>query len=1748
MSRNIFMENKYIYSTKEVNTVEEYISAFKDGYLYISYPASIDKQLLNKLRELKDTSDELSYAYCVILSIVEEDKYISEEYYRYASKLVESTPYFGEYLLGDCYYYGFVVEKNEDKALEHYLIAAKYGNALAQNAAGFILKNNPKDDYSLQDAIGWFESAANQDLANAQCNLADCYYRGIGVKENDPQAFHWYLKAAKQGNDIAMNMTGVCYEFGYGVDEDPVEAFNWYQKGAENGNTNAKNNLGRCYKRGYGTEENIELAIHWYEESAEEGNTYAMDNLGDCYRLGIGVNKDPDKAFYWYKKAAEEGNEISQDELGYCYEVGIGTEINLELAFYWYHKSAEQEYPRGQRHLGVCYENGIYVEEDMSQAFVYYLKAAEQGDEIAMDYVGECYRRGDGVEANPELAFEWYKKSAEAEYDEGLNDLAYCYEKGIGVDKKPELAYECYKKSAELGNTDGENSLGRCFEYGIGVELNPKKAFHWYRVAAEKNNKYAQYNIARCYESGFGTQLNERMAFYWYKKSADNDYFDAKRAVIYCYSNGFGVPEDKPKAFRLTEELANTGNLEALNGLAICYEDGDGTEKDEKKAFELYEKGAKEGNYLCQYNLARCYRFGIGTEIDENKAFSWYLDSANNDYGLAQWQLGACYEDGIGIAVNYEKAFYWYQRAVDNGETRAENSLARCYDDGIGTEADPKSAFYWYQESAEHGDDNGAVNLGVCYELGIGTEPDIFEAVHLYEEAAKNGNEVGQCNLAWCYENGTEATPQDYKMAIYWYEKAIEKDYDRAYLNLSIIYYYGNGCDKDPDKCFIYAKKAADLGNPTAMNNLGFYYENGVGTPIDNDKAMEYYSKAAELKEGIACNNLGESYYNGVVTNKDLKKAFYWYQKGAELGYPLSFYNVGYCLANGEGTAKNERLALRWFRKGAEKYNEENCQFMVATYYYNGTVEKKDDKLAFEWAYKAAEQGQILAQNNVGFFFEEGLGGVPKDISKAIYWYELAANQGLDDACDSLYKIYLNEELPQYDLNKALYWLKKYEEVGGASCKDKIEELERKIEEENHRGLIVDQNIDIFISWNHNNADVKESIKKALEDNNIKIWESDSKSRGKLDDNVSYAINKAKGYIIILSKEALSSTYIPQEIEMIFSRIRRDKLSNNVIKIIALDPSINDSIALLDDSNSIKKLIGFTYDFTGRVENAIEFAKERITEYLILNYQIKLKEQFDVFSISLSDETIHTRDNISISSFIKFEDGFINRSLIGPSGERVDTNDILNCKNQVLIYGEGGSGKSLYVKNIIRRNVNKSTLFFYLPCSQINNAFFKKEDLDLYELISDICFKFAKCETLPAGVIKNILEGEEKKVIIVDALDEAEQNKEKIVKIIAKFGVLNSKSRVHFIYTTRDKSDANMIARITEKEVYPLFIRALEDEDILSMFDAIYKKNENKISEGESEKSIIVENISDVGAKEINKMRGASTALGSSFSGISRRLFEQNLKFLADDIKKNPLLISNLIYIYLATNKLPQQKYEVLEESNKVMINSSISSQKSILMETTFKNINELLEIISFRLAINYQKENDLVKIIKSVLKGRYKAVAYSDSGLDILFETKAQAIYDYLRQRQIVVGNKIAHDIYADYFTANYIFKNIYDTEAENDIGKIYLGFHSNGLNKLEEFMSDDEFLSCNFNPWVEVTMDFIAKLDYEAKKLMPEYNERYLSYPTFNMSLERLFRRDGISDNAYKILLDIIKKDIDDKEITFFNYAEEIIKFMKR
>ena len=88
------------------------------------------------------------------------------------------------------------------------------------------------------------------------------------------------------------------------------------------------------------------------------------------------------------------------------------------------------------------------------------------------------------------------------------------------------------------------------------------------------------------------------------------------------------------------------------------------------------------------------------------------------------------------------------------------------------------------------------------------------------------------------------------------------------------------------------------------------------------------------------------------------------------------------------------------YRKAAED-GDVNAQYNLGSCYENGEGVAKDQVEAVKWFYKAAEQGHPEAQYNLGLCYEFGK-GVTADLAEAVKWFRKAAEQGHENAIRNL--------------------------------------------------------------------------------------------------------------------------------------------------------------------------------------------------------------------------------------------------------------------------------------------------------------------------------------------------------------------------------------------------------------------------------------------------------------------------------------------------------------------------------------------------------------------------------------------------------------------------------------------------------------------------------------------------------------------------------------------------------------------------
>ena len=122
--------------------------------------------------------------------------------------------------------------------------------------------------------------------------------------------------------------------------------------------------------------------------------------------------------------------------------------------------------------------------------------------------------------------------------------------------------------------------------------------------------------------------------------------------------------------------------------------------------------------------------------------------------------------------------------------------------------------------------------------------------------------------------------------------------------------------------------------------------------------------------------------------------------------------------------------------KMAAEQGDALAQFNLGSMYYKGEGAPEDIVKAVAWFLKAAEQGHAQAQSFLGSLYDIGE-GVPEDDAVAVRWYRKAAEQGFAQAQLLLGIMYsIGEGVPE-DILQAYAWLS----IAAAQDDDQAREL-----------------------------------------------------------------------------------------------------------------------------------------------------------------------------------------------------------------------------------------------------------------------------------------------------------------------------------------------------------------------------------------------------------------------------------------------------------------------------------------------------------------------------------------------------------------------------------------------------------------------------------------------------------------------------------------------------------------------------------
>lgn len=454
--------------------------------------------------------------------------------------------------------------------------------------------NSGKSAATPEERFKSLRKLANDNNAEAQYHLSQCYLNGEGTEEDQIAYLFWLKESAESGYAEAQFELSQLYYKGVGVNESEEKGMYWLRKAAEGNSPRAQYVIGGMNINDDGEVQDADAFFYWMDKAAKNGFADAQYCLSLCYELGIGVEEDEQQHTYWLHKAAESGSVNAQNELNELGEESEKTEDDddidldeflnhaqeelgqmigdlqasqLKLAkvaatpeerFEILHELAKDDCIEAQYELSQCYLNGDGTEEDET-ACLYWLKKAAEGDWVqAQLELGKYYLNEDEPnEADIENGTQWILKAANGGLAEAQSIIAIL----IGLDDEShyEEALHWAELAAEQNDLDGKIFLTR----KLYIHEQYDAAFNLYKDLAERGSEDAQCMIGVCYYLGRGVQKNITQAVAWFQRAAEKDQDDAIYILGWCYLAGLGVQENSGTSIQYFMKAADLGNIQA---------------------------------------------------------------------------------------------------------------------------------------------------------------------------------------------------------------------------------------------------------------------------------------------------------------------------------------------------------------------------------------------------------------------------------------------------------------------------------------------------------------------------------------------------------------------------------------------------------------------------------------------------------------------------------------------------------------------------------------------------------------------------------------------------------------------------------------------------------------------------------------------------------------------------------------------------------------------------------------------------------------------------------------------------------------------------------------------------------------------------------------------------------------------------------------------------------------------------------
>ena len=494
-----------------------------------------------------------------------------------------------------------------------------------------------------------------------------------------------------------------------------------------------------------------------------------------------------------------------------------------------------------------------------------------------------------------------------------------------------------------------------------------------------------------------------------------------------------------------------------------------------------------------------------------------FLPYAEENLAFAQTIVGKVYYRGKLNERNYEKAFDWFSKAAESGNSYAQYLLGNMYENGTFVEQNYDTALSYYKNSAAQNNIMAIGEMAYMKDNGYGMPMNKEEAEKIYLQLAEErDDEWSMIKLSYI-----EMDRGNSEERLKWIQKALEKEYIDAYVDLG-IFYQSDEKYKDLEKAQQSYYQAAQLGNPEGMNGLAMIYYDMPDNKGD-EQAFRWFSKSADLGDSLGLYYLAVMYENGFGTYSNKQKAWDLYLASADQKFSPAYRKIAQLIEEGEAPASFTGRELEYYIKAAERndidaihdvirflendpdrqkelfswcqrgaqLNNGKCICKLGKLYFYGMGTEMDEFKAMNCFRKAETMEIPEAYYFLGLAYYEAKGVVSPNIQKAEEYFRKAAEAGYSDAIKAIAELYMQSG-QENGYEKAIEYLKTIAE--GEHADIAYEGLMRiAVEQMNAQDYDDPQNSELYqkalrFETSGKEAGMTESLSKAFLDRGINLY------------------------------------------------------------------------------------------------------------------------------------------------------------------------------------------------------------------------------------------------------------------------------------------------------------------------------------------------------------------------------------------------------------------------------------------------------------------------------------------------------------------------------------------------------------------------------------------------------------------------------------------------------------------------------------